>query len=254
MKTSLPSFLIVALFCVTLFAQPVPKKATSLPMDPSSARISNQAARSNMLARTGGMIQAPSEGPVVLFLNTQSRVNANAIGTVTDQIRAILQLPITITAKRSKEPVTEALAALTDTNTAVVVVIADSPGYPSLLIAPENRWAMVNVAALNGADVTAETLADRTLKEVWRAFGYLMGAAHSNLEHCLMKSVLTPADLDALKTQTLSPEPFIKIMGHAQKMGITPTRITTYRKAVAEGWAPPPTNNFQQAIWNERKK
>ena len=69
-----------------------------------------------------------------------------------------------------------------------------------------------------------------------------------------MKPVLTPADLDALTGKGLSPEPFSKILAHAQKLGIKPARATTYRKAVEEGWAPPPTNDFQKAVWEELKK
>lgn len=70
--------------------------------------------------------------------------------------------------------------ALSDKGTAAVVVIADTPGYPPLLVAPENRWALVNVAALGGAGVTAETLADRTRRSS-SALGYLMGAAKFQL-------------------------------------------------------------------------
>lgn len=32
--------------------------------------------------------------------------------------------------------------------------------------------------------------------------------------------------------------------------GIEPVRRTTYKVAVEEGWAPPPTNDFQRAIWD----
>ncbi len=211
------------------------------------------AARSNFLTRTGGFIQSKAEGPVLLFLNTQTRVSADAFGDVTDQIQKFLRLPAAFKAKPSDEPVAEALTALSDTNTAAVVVIADSPGYPALLVAPENRWVLVNVAALCGTGVSDETLADRTRKEMWRAFGYLMGAAHSNSEQCLLKPVLTPADLDAFKTKALCPEPFNKILFHAQKLGIKIARTTTYRKAVEEGWAPAPTNDFQRAVWDELK-
>jgi hypothetical protein len=36
-------------------------------------------------------------------------------------------------------------------------------------------------------------------------------------------------------------------------MGIKPARMTTYRKACEEGWAPMPTNSVQKAIWDEVK-
>ena len=34
---------------------------------------------------------------------------------------------------------------------------------------------------------------------------------------------------------------------------ISPVRRTTYKVACEEGWAPPPTNNFQRAIWDATK-
>lgn len=221
---------------------------------PSRERvISPAAARSNMLARTGGIIQAPAEGPSILFLNTQKRVADAALNAPAEQVHKMLRLPTAFKSQPSDEPVTEALNALKSKDTAAVVVVADIPGYPALLIAPENRWAIVNVAALGDKTVAAETLADRTQKELWRAFGYLMGAAHSNFEVCLMKPVTAPEDLDALTAKTLGPEPLPKIMAHAQKLGVKPMRTTTYRKAVEEGWALAPTNDFQKAIWDELK-
>ena len=44
-----------------------------------------------------------------------------------------------------------------------------------------------------------------------------------------------------------------KISVHARKLGMQMVRTTTYRKAAEEGWAPPPTNDVQKAIWNEAK-
>ena len=259
MKTGLTAMTMLSL-CAALCAQPTPsQQPTAAPGTvqrgtAKAPRAMDPAARSNMLARTGGMVKAPAEGPSLLFLNTQTRVATDAIGAVTDQMVEMLRLLVVLKAQSSDDPVAAALKALADKGTAAVVVIADSPGYPSLLVAPENRWALVNVAALGGAGVTAETLADRTQKEVWRAFGYLMGAANSNFEHCLLKPVLVPTDLDALKAKVVCPEPFNKIMTHAEKLGMKPQRMTTYRKAVEEGWAPVPANDFQKAIWKELKK
>ena len=34
---------------------------------------------------------------------------------------------------------------------------------------------------------------------------------------------------------------------------IAPVRRTTYKVACEEGWAPPPTNDFQRAIWDATK-
>ena len=240
---------VAALSCsLTATAQPAPGAATK------PARVMDPAARSNMLAKTGGMVQSPVEGPQFLFLNTQTRVAATVLDEPADQISKMLRLPATRKDAPAAEPLAAAANALKDKQTAAVIILCDSKDHPSLLIAPENRWALVNVAALSDGNASAETLALRTQKEVWRAFGYLMGAAHSNFEACLMQPVLSVSDLDALKGKSLSPEPFNKIMAHAQKLGMKPQRMATYRKAVEEGWAPAPANDFQKAIWDELKK
>ena len=58
------------------------------------------------------------------------------------------------------------------------------------------------------------------------------------------------ADLDANVSLVVSPEPFTKMMDNAEALGIRRVRHTTYRKACYEGWAPPPTNAYQKAIWD----
>lgn len=254
MKTSLVALSIVFVSGPALFAQPVPKTVPAQLAQRPQARPVDPATRSNLMKKTGGFLWAKAEGPSLLFLNTQTRVPSPVAEEVASLVTRNLRLPSVAKSLVSDQPVSAALAALADTNTAAVVVIGDAPGYPPLLVAPEGRWALVNVAALGGAGVSAETLADRTRKEVWRAFGYLMGAAHSNSEQCLLKPVLDPEDLDALTPKTLCPEPFNKILQYAQKLGVKQPRITTYRKAVEEGWAPAPTNDLQRAVWEALKR
>lgn len=252
MKTVLTACALLS-FCFLLCAQPAPAAAAK-PGKQKALPAMSPAAISNMLARTGGLLPTPAEGPAILFLNTQTRVATDSIETTAKQIEKILRLSVIAKAKSSDEPVKEAIGALSEKGTAAVIVIGDSTGYPSLLVAPENRWAMVNVAALAGNGVSSEALVDRTQKEVWRAFGFLLGASHSNYEQCLLKPVIRPSDLDTFKPKTLCPEPFGKIMTQAQAWGMKPLRMTTYRKAVEEGWAPAPTNDIQRSIWKELKK
>lgn len=251
MKTSL-SLLSAALF---LFSSALCSAQTANnPLLGTTARTFDPAARSNMLARTGGIIQSPATGPSILFLNTQKRVSAATLHETSDKIQRFLRLPCTLDTRSGKEPMADAGQALADSKIAAVIVLCDSSSLPSLLVAPEKRWAIINVAALDGTFTSSEKVAERVQKEMWRAFGYVMGAANSNFEHCLLKPVFATADLDALTPKSLSPEPFAKIMTQAQKMGIKPARMTSYRKAVEEGWAPAPTNDFQRAIWQELKK
>ena len=40
-------------------------------------------------------------------------------------------------------------------------------------------------------------------------------------------------------------------IAYLRAIGVKPAEKTTYRKACHEGWAPPPTNEVQKAIWEQ---
>jgi hypothetical protein len=257
MKTTLSFLLSMLCLCLVADAQTAPK---ATPARPKAAAVNAEAqkkramAGQKLMARLGGMVESPATGPALVIVDTQKRVPFATVEQFDAQVQKILRLSCSTAKEAADEPFTVALKFLADTNTAAVVVLGDSPKYPALLIAPENRWALVNVAALATDGVTSERLAERTQKELWRAFGYVMGAANTTTDFCPMKSVRSLADIDGLKSANLAPELFNKILLHAQTLGMRPARRTPYRKAVEEGWAPPPTNDIQRAIWDELKK
>lgn len=209
-------------------------------------------ARSNMLAKTGGMIVQEGKGPSILFLNLQIGVKEDSVRETSELIGRLVRFKTQYQSAKPLNSPVEQLAARVGGDIAAVVAVVEDPGLPALLIAPESRWALVNVTPLRkGAG--AEQLEVRVQKEIWRAFAMVMGASNSNFATCLLKPVFDAADLDALKPKTICPEPFNKLFQTGQKLGIHPSRMTTYRKAVQEGWAPAPTNDFQKAVWNEVK-
>jgi len=211
-------------------------------------------ARANLLARTGGFIEKEGEGPALLFLNMQKRVPEAELADVPSQLSRILRAVVALEGVAApKDSMAAVQKRLEGKGVAAVVGVCDTPGLPSLLVAPEARWALVNVAALAADKPAAETLAARVRKEQWRAFAHLMGAADSAFEHCLMKPVHSLADLDALTAPSVCPEPFGRIMANAGKLGARPVRMVPYRKACEEGWAPAPTNDVQKAVWDEVK-
>jgi len=246
--------LVFALFllsvCTGVLAQQTPVSKTG----DKKPRKMDPALREKLFAKTGGLIKAPAEGPSVLFLNTQKRVSDDALREVMTRVQNLLRVPAAIDVAQSSEPIAAAAKALQNTHTAAVIVIGDSSGYPMLLVAPEARWAFVNVAALAEGNISDKLLAERTEKEARRAFGYVMGAANSSQDASLLSCVKQSKDLDALNAEMLDAESLGKIMRYAQKLGIKPSRVSTYRKAVEEGWAPAPTNDIQRAIWKELKK
>lgn len=209
--------------------------------------------REQMMQRTGGMVVIRSVGPAFRFVNAQKTVGKDTLKVVPETIERILSLPVLFEDGEVTYPMKEAEKFL-DKKTAACVFLCESEGMPTLVVAPEARWGAVNVDALKADSPTEDVLATRVRKEMWRAFAYVMGAAHSSFPGCLMTTVTSLGDLDAVKAETVSPEPLQKINQHAGRLGMTRNRVGTYKRACAEGWAPPPANEWQKKIAEEVKK
>lgn len=214
------------LFCVALLnAQPPSSQLATSP--------TNAIDRTNFVAKREGLSKT-NLGPSFVFIDAQKRVPSEKLSFVVGIMERIMRFNIKYKQQVvGKNALIEVKAALKEKDVSAIILICDSPDYPSLLVAPESKWALVNVAALAEDSPNAETLSIRTEKELWRAFAYLMGAANSSLAPCLMKSVLTLDDLDKLTAKCICPEPYGKIIAHARKMGIAEIRHSLYRKSMA---------------------
>ncbi len=247
-------------------AEPAPRVKPTVRSAPVAASAASAASkevtpeqraemRAKMLARTGGMITQVTSGPDILFLNQQTAVDASALDATAAGVKQFLRLGVSV--QTEKAPAADGCPSKTAASKigkehAIVVAVVDVADCPSLLVAPEDRWALINVAHLKkGAD--AEALKVRTQKELWRAVSLLLGASNSSFEHCLMKPVFKVEDLDALKPTNICPEPMNKLMATAKLLGIKSERMMPYRRAVEEGWAPAPTNDVQKAVWEDVK-
>lgn len=209
---------------------------------------------SGLMTKKGGMLHVPSSGPVIQVMNAQKRVPEKEVTEVCQAIESAMRLEIRqAPATKAAKPMAEAARMVADPQCAAAIVVCDNPDLPMLLVAPEGRWVLVNVAALATDKPNQAKLTERLRKEIWRGFGHLMGAAHSHFEACVMKSVRNLADLDALPVETVSPEPYVKIQQHARTIGASPYTMVSYREACKQGWAPAPTNAIQQAVWDEIK-
>jgi hypothetical protein len=206
---------------------------------------------SNNLVRTGGLVQRPIEGRSVLILDMQEKVSVadKAAKGIKDFFRVI----VTSRKEKSSDPMDMAKTALAEKNIGLVIVVCESATLPTLLIAPEARWAIVNVTALNSDATNVDLLTTRVEKEILRAFGYVAGAANSKFEGCAMSPIYKPQDLDTLKTAAISPGPLPSIFKTLNVLGIASIKYVTYKVACEEGWAPMPTNSFQKVIWEEAK-
>jgi len=212
------------------------------------------AMKSNLLARAGGLVAMPSKGPHVLVLNAQKKVSSEVARQVGAQISNVLQFSIvTKDGEELQDPMEQAGELLKDESNALLLLIIDTPKYPSLLVAPESRWVIVNIASLAAGNPTSDVLEKRLSKEIWRAFGMVLGGGNSTFSDCLMQPIFKVEQLDELQGKAISPDPLPRMLRTIEKLGIQPQRLTTYRKACEERWAPMPTNAIQRAIFEEVK-
>ena len=129
------------------------------------------------------------------------------------------------------------------------VYVVDDPKLPMSLIAPEAKWAMVNVSPLKSDKPVFYT--ERVKKELTRGVAYLLGAANSTYPNCLLGCVTKAEDLDRYMGTRLPVDVEGKFVKYVPGLGIVPYKRTTYRKSIEEGWGAQPTNDAQKAIWQQ---
>ena len=202
-----------------------------------------KARRAARIAAEGGLVTAPTQGRVVRILNKTDKVTIPELEAMTAEITQLLGFV--------GEFVDSGKA--TNQRTGCLISLAEQEGAPTILVAPEDPWAAVNVKNLIKDNPTPEVLKTRIRKELWRAFGFAMGAANSQMQPCLMRPIFSLKDLDAEKVAILSPEPLMGIAQTAERLNFATSRRVTYKTAVVEGWAPAPTNDVQRAICEKVK-
>jgi len=131
----------------------------------------------------------------------------------------------------------------------ITVFVIDDAKLPMSLVAPEAKWSMVNVHALK-ADKPAYFKA-RLMKEMTRAVVPLLGGADSQYPLCVMGAVHKADDLDRFVDSRLPVDVIARMKKNMGAVGIAPYRISMYRKACEEGWAPAPTNEYQKIVWDK---
>ena len=132
----------------------------------------------------------------------------------------------------------------------VAIFIVDDDGLPPVLIAPESRWALVNIAPITQEKRPA-FFEQRTKKELSRAFAYLCGATGSKYERSLTRGISNQAELDKNPDYELPMDVVQRFWDYMKPLGVLPIQRTTYMKACQEGWAPEPTNDVQRSVWQK---
>lgn len=219
----------------------------ALPQDEKSRR------RLNQIEKMGGIVEVERDGKKIEVCNLQKRVDASVIEETLKKMRSLTMLPFFRTDEApGEEGLSGKAAKLLSGKTGAVIFIIDQPATETILVAPEQRWASVNVSAL-AENADAGRLAERTNKEIWRAAVILLASSNSMAQPCLMQPITSLSELDRISMTTTTPEPFAKMATTSKAYGINPVQRGLYYIACQEGWAPAPTNDVQRTIWNRVK-
>ena len=204
--------------------------------------------RAEFEKRTGGRIEKPgSRQGEIVYANCQKRVP-----------REWIEESVAYFAKETKFKISMRDGAAFDLKNPRIegnatLFIIDDESMPPILVAPESRWAFVNVAAV-AKEKRPAFFEARMKKELSRGFAYLCGAANSQYPQALTRGIVDQRDLDRNPGFGLPVDVLQRFRGYMETLGVRPAIVSTYKKACREGWAPAPTNDVQKAIWEEVRK
>ena len=202
------------------------------------------------LRRSGGMITRPAAGVFFVF-DGQKKIGGE---TVNSALGTFCR-PLRIASQRHELAVPFALAdaakILAAKKATSAVFVIDDETLPVSLVAPEDKWGFVNVAKLSTDNPDAEKLNIRYEKEFARVSAIVLGAWTTPSLISVLQPTARFSDIDGIGSTSITPETLPSLLNYTGKIGFTPLKTVPYRLACKQGWAPPPTNEYQKAVWDE---
>ncbi len=195
---------------------------------------------------SGGHIEQNVKGNSILIYNANTSLPHSWVNETALSIRKLVHIKVEAISgnnNQKKIPSKE--------YPAVISIINDEDSDATILIAPEQNWATINLATLLKDKPSDDVAKMRVHKEIWRATAMAMGAANSMTQPCLMRQINSLKELDNTRNILPSPQPINNMLEFSYKYNIPKIRRVTYKKACEEGWAPAPTNDVQKAIWDK---
>lgn len=202
---------------------------------------------------TGGFVTRDDPGNgLVLVANAQKRLPEGKISRPVSYMRFHAKMNIGIRTVGSAVAETPNPGSAKALGATIVVFVVDNPkSGDAVVVAPDGKWASVNVAALNSDDPGDEILALRTRKALSRAICFVCGSGGSQYQNTLVGPFKDGVKgYDRFPTDGVPPDVFPRMQHYLKSLGVRPVVRTTYESACRQGWAPPPTNEVQKAIWD----
>ena len=240
------STLVIAWVVVLAGVAEVKPKAAPLTPEEKAAK------HERFLQRTGGVLDRAGEGKLVVA-DAQTSLETRFLDDYIKPIEKALR--VTIAREKVSEPfaVGQAMELKKRLGANAAVFIVDDAHLPPSLVAPEQNWGAVNIAVLKADNPDLKTYDRRVRKVFLRVLALTFGAYVINDATSPLQSVKDIADLDGMVITGLTIRELTGMNEHLPKIGVTPAKRTTYLRACRDGWAPPPTNDYQKAIWEQVK-
>ena len=233
---------IVTLACASVISQAAPAES---PVAEASAKPKMTVAE-RIEKFLGGYVTKPgSQQGKIAFVNCQKKADVSLFKEVIAAVNAkpVYDMVIVDGEFSLPQPKLYGEASL---------FVIDDANLPTLLSAPEDRWAMVNVARLSeGVGAQEGFFKARVKKELTRGFCLLAGTQDSNYKNSLLGCKTKPEDLDRHIDCRLPIDIQGRFKPYLAGFGITPAHTVSYKQAVREGWAASPTNDVQKQVWNK---
>ena len=209
----------------------------------------SQAMEKAIQKKQGGFLKKPGsfEGKIVV-IDGRKKANTKEVADAVEKLVNQQGFRVEISAREitviSAKQVIELMGAK------VGVVIVEDDVTPSLLVYPDDGYAIINAKKVVKGSEQSRLMPIRIKKQILRAIGYVCGGMSSQYDGTLCAPVRDPSDLDSMP-QELPMDVVFSFRKYLAPYGITPYSRVTYRRACQEGWAPQPTNSFQKAVWDE---
>ena len=205
-----------------------------------------------IVAKNGGFVEKPGTGlGRILFANEQKRIAIAELKRPVEYIAKYTKLRVGIKDVEGGA-FEESRAGVRKSGANMLIIIKDdSKSSAPLLVSPDEGWAAVNVAALAVDSPKEDVLSSRVRKELSRAFAFLCGGVNSQYERTPANYCSSLKDLDHIDMDEVPADLIARFRSYTPGYGVTPIVTATYKTACRHGWAPPPTNDVQRAIWEK---
>ena len=203
-----------------------------------------------IVQKTGGMIVKPGSGKgLVKIVSSVPGIPMDIIAEPLQKSKRVLNLDVKVESGAPVSP-QNATERRRQEKADICVFVVEDEVLPRLLAAPEEGWSIVNAKACRIDKPENVRYKIRVRKEIMRGLALALGCANCGN---VMHPVVRIQDLEEIEIEALPFTTKKFMLTNLEKFGVRPVTEVSYLKACEEGWAPPPTNAYQKAIWDRFK-